>query len=284
MNAKAEMRGRWNGGPGHEDPPRAVHREDDDRAYQMTLGQPPTLRFTIRGFMIAVLVIAVLLALPGEWRVAVATLSPLLLPCLAVVTAQRLLLRGRRRPAGICFWVPAVLVNLLFAVLCIDPGSLLPAVLFLVGVCVVMPTLAGFGVAWAILATRIGVAARRSPAVAWLSVIVLAVMPVATAWTLWPFRLVFLTAKPSMERLANQVASGKAVGSPRWVGPFRVAGSAVDPATGNVALLIDPNPNGPTGFIRDMGGRSVPYDCFRPIRGDWLHVDLGGGWCYHEED
>jgi hypothetical protein len=50
---------------------------------------------------------------------------------------------------------------------------------------------------------------------------------------------------------------------------------------GGVALLIDPNPGGASGFVRDKGSFTGPYGCFGPIRGDWWHVALGGGWCYH---
>ena len=63
-----------------------------------------------------------------------------------------------------------------------------------------------------------------------------------------------------------------------------LAGSRVDSRTGGVALLIDPDPNGPSGFVRHKVYYAGPYGCFGPIRGDWWHVGLGGGWCYHEED
>lgn len=145
-----------------------------------------------------------------------------------------------------------------------------------------MPTVAAFGAAWAILATRRGEVPRRSPPSAWLSVAVLTVMPLATLWTLWPLHLAFLTARPTLERLADQVAAGQAVGFPQRVGLFRVAGSAVDPISGNVGLMIDPNANGPTGFVRVLPGTSPnrrgPFGC------DDLDVDLGWGWEYREED
>jgi hypothetical protein len=38
------------------------------------------------------------------------------------------------------------------------------------------------------------------------------------------------------------------------------------------------------GLVRNKGPSTGPYDCYRPIRGDWWHVGLGGGWCYHQED
>lgn len=241
----------------------------------------PHVQFTIRTLMIAAAIIAGLLALPDEWRVVAAALA---LPCLALVAARRLLLRGRRQLAGACFWVLAIGVNILFAVSCIAPEGYLLGLLVLVWLSTLLPTLAGFGATWATLATRDVAAARRSPSRIWLSVIALTVMPAATAWTVWPLRVAFLAARPALDRLADRVAAGRAPASPRWAGPFQVLRSAVDPATGNVGLMIDPNPNGPTGFVRHGRRGTGPSDCFAPFRGDVLHVELADGWCYHEED
>jgi hypothetical protein len=110
-------------------------------------------------------------------------------------------------------------------------------------------TIGALGEAWARSATRGGAAPRRSPPTAWLSVIALCLLPV-TLWTFWPLRLAFLTVRPALDRLADQIAAGKAAGFPQWVGPFRVACSAVDPVSGNVGLMIVPNPNGPMGLVR----------------------------------
>lgn len=237
------------------------------------------MRFTIRGLMIAVAVTGGLLALlVGRGLIVV----PLCFACLSWVTARWFLFGVHRRLAAFCFWVPTILANVVFAASCVSPDVFFLGFLFL-GWLLVMPAVAGFGITWAILATREGEAPRRSPPAAWLSVIALTAMPVATVWTLWPLRLAFLTARPALERLADQAAAGRAVGSPQWAGPFRLAGSAVDPATGNVGLMIDPNPGGPVGFVR-LGPGANPDHRHRPIRGDDLEVQLGGGWWYHEED
>jgi hypothetical protein len=63
---------------------------------------------------------------------------------------------------------------------------------------------------------------------------------------------------------------------------FRLAGSAVEPATGNVGLMIEPNPDGPTGLVRASPGNF--QNRAGPFRGDILYVDLGWGWDYREED
>ena len=125
-----------------------------------------------------------------------------------------------------------------------SPG-MLSASLFLLWLSVIMPTLAGFGATWAVLATRSRVVAHPSQQLAWIWVIALAVMPgVVTAWTVWPFRLEFLIARPSLERLADQIAAGQAVSFPQNAGPFRLAASRVEfhlSALGLINIAIQPN-------------------------------------------
>jgi hypothetical protein len=240
----------------------------------------PAWRFRIRSFMIGVAIIAGLLALPDGLRVVAALLSP---PCLALFMSWRLLVGGHRRLAAVGFWSLATLANVLFTALCIFPG-MLSGILCIIWLIVILPTLVGFGHTWAVLATRGEVIPHPSRRLAWMWVIALAVMPGVTAWTVWPFRLQFLIVRSALERVADQVAAGQAVSFPLNVGPFRLTASRVDSQTGGVALLIDPDPSGPCGFVRKKGSLTGPFSCFRPIRGDWWHVGLGGGWCYHEED
>ena len=129
-----------------------------------------------------------------------------------------------------------------------QPYRLAP--LFLGWLVIIAPTVDALGWVWARLATREGAAPRRSPPTAWLSAIALCLLPPVTLLTYWPLRLAFLTVRPALDRLADQVAAGKAAGFPQWVGPFRVARSAVDPVSGHVGLMIDPNPTGPMGLVR----------------------------------
>jgi hypothetical protein len=238
------------------------------------------VRFTIRGLMIAVAVAAGLLAVPGEWQMIAAVLS---IPCLVVFLAWRLFRGGHRRLAAVAFWGLALPFNAVFAALCASPG-LHSAGLFWIWLLVILPALAAFGATWAVLETRRGGIPPRSPRWAWMWVIALAVMPGVTSGTIWPFRLRFLVARSGLDRLADQVEAGHAVAFPQDTGPFRLAACRVDPRTGGVALLVDPNPGGPGGFVRHKGSVAGPYNCHSPIRGDWWHVGLGGGWCYHEED
>ncbi len=240
----------------------------------------PGVRLTIRGLMVVIAIVAGLFALPDWLQATVVLLS---LPCLVLFAAWQLFLWGRLRATAISFWSLAIAVNVVFAALCTIPGSL-TSLFFVAWLFILLPMIAGFGTTWAILTARDGMARRLSRPVAWLLVIVLAVMPGVTAWTAWPLRLVFLAARPAMERLANQVAAGQAVTFPQWVGPFQVVGSKFDPGTGGVALLTDRNPGGPSGFVRFRGSASVTSNCHYTIRGDWFHVGLADEWCYHEED
>ena len=236
-------------------------------------------QFTIRSLMIAVVVVAGLLALPNALGLMVIALS---FPLLALVGAQWLVFRGQRRFAAFGFWVAASLTNVLYAALSVAPDVYLLPALFLGWMVIAGPAIGGLGAAWVRLATREDATPWRSSPAAWMAVISLSVMPLVTLWTVWPLHLAFLASRPSLERLADQVAAGQTTGIPRWAGLFRIAGSAVDPATGNVGLMIEPNPNGPTGFVRVSPANS--QNRAGPFRGDDLYVDLGWGWDYREED
>ncbi len=242
--------------------------------------QLPAGRFKIRSFLIAVAILAGLLALPGGLRALAAILS---LPCLALFTASRLEQGEHHLLAAIGFWGLAIPVNVLFVALCADPG-ILSVVLFYLWLIVILPTLAGFGWTWAVLEIRRWGAPHPLWRLAWAWVIALVVMPGVTAWTVWPFRLKFLVARSALERVADQVEAGQAVAFPQHAGPFRLAASRLDSPSRGVALLVDPDPNGPSGFVRHTGSLTGPFGCFRPVRGDTWHLGLGGGWCYHEED
>jgi hypothetical protein len=242
--------------------------------------QWPCIRFRLWQIMIAVMAVALLLALPDGWGMIV--LPALAIPFLGTTYALCLVFRKRRRLAMFAFWLPAALSNVLFAALCVSPEVYLLGFAFFVWLIFILPTTAVFGVAWAVLATREGSVWHRFPPGAWLAVVALAVLPLVTLWSFWPLRLAFLTVRPALNRLADQVAAGAGPSFPQWVGPFRVARSAVDPASGNVGLMIDPNPNGPTGLVRVCPG--IPPNRRGPIGWDDLQVDLGWGWEYREED
>lgn len=240
----------------------------------------PVKRITIRSLMIAIAVIAGLLALPEPWPITAVAFS---FPCMSLRYASWLHAHGQLRMARICFWTTAILINGAYSACSVVPGIHL-VLLCMAWFPIVLPTLAGFGIAWGRLASR-GVGERRQSTLCLaLAVFALTVMPLVTALTAWPSQLTFLMARPALESLADRVAAGQPVTSPRWVGPYRIAASAFDPASGNVGLMTDTRPGGPCGFVRDRRPRSGPHSCHRPIRGDWYHFAFVGGWCYHEED
>jgi hypothetical protein len=114
-------------------------------------------------------------------------------------------------------------------------------------------------------------------------VLVLAFAPLSMLFTLWPLRLAFFASRPAMDRLADRVNAGQAIGSPEWAGLFRVVGSAIEPTKGNVGLIIDPNPGGRSGFVRT--GPGVPAK--KNLGPFWnlnFNEHLGGRWWYQNED
>jgi hypothetical protein len=237
------------------------------------------MRFTIRSVMIAVVLVAIPLALPDGWGIVIAALS---LAYLSVIGAGWMIYRGWRRQAAVSFWTVAASSNALYAGCCIAPDYYLLIFLLLGWMVIIFPAIIAFGAAWAILASRPGAFPRRSGEVYGLVVFLLASLPVLTLGTLWPLRMAFVAARPTLERLADQVAAGQTVNFPQQAGPFRLVKSAVDPVSGHIALMTDPNTSGPKGFVRVRP--ASPSSLAGPIVGSNLDVGLGGEWDYRDED
>ncbi len=240
-------------------------------------------QFTIQGFMIVVAVVALPLALLPVWAlVLVLVAAVLLIPTLIGVAFSRwLLARERRRLAAISFWGLAILVNTLYAACCIIPHFLLLAMLAWGWLLVCLPLMIGFGSTWTILSTRAGAVRGRSPILIKTCVIGAAMAPALTMGTLWPLYLAFFVSQPSLERLADRVAAGRAVKLPQRARVFRVVRSNVD-AAGNVGLTIGAAPADPVGFVRVRSGDPTKFA--GPPYGSDLRLDLWGGWSYREDD
>ena len=100
-----------------------------------------------------------------------------------------------------------------------------------------------------------------------------------------PYACCDRVAVPAMERLADRVGAGQPVTSPEWVGLFRVVGSAVDPSTGNVGLIIDPDPSGRSGFVRVSVGPGIPAGRSNgPFHNLNFDLQLRDRWWYECED
>jgi hypothetical protein len=232
--------------------------------------------------MVTVAVAAGLLAL-ARWPA-----WPLIALCgLNVIPAAIFWLMSRGFPllAALGFGVVATAANVTCAVLSIclqDRGGVL--IEFVVWFLTVSPIL-GLGAAWAVSATRRDACPRRSPLVAWALVLVLTFLPLTFLVDQWPFRLAFLASRPALNRLADQVATGQAPRGPVRGGLFLVVGSVIDPSTGNVALITDPNPAGRAGFIRYQLDPSAPGGRRNgPFSSLFYDLQLSDRWWYERED
>jgi hypothetical protein len=239
----------------------------------------PRARFTIARIMIAIAVVAGLLALPLQLSLIIIALA---IPCGAVGIARRLVYRRQLRLAAFGFWGVAIPLNFLTVLSCIAPNSYLLIPIFLGLVALGIPTIAAIGTAWALLFARQKSVSPRTRDGAGMAVFFLAVLPIVTLWSFWPLHLAFMASRPTMDRLADEVAAGKPVFFPRRAGVFVVFDGNVNPVTGDVGLMIDSNPNRPSGFVRTSPvSASGPGS---PIVGSNLNVELGGGWSYREDD
>jgi hypothetical protein len=240
----------------------------------------PRVQFTLRGLMIAVGVATVLLALA---RVPVGFMLALILVASALLAgACWELVRGRRRRAAWYFGVSAAAGNGLVTLNCTYLPNLLGFILMFFVSLFAIPAMISFGAALAIAVTNRDANPRRSPYVAWPLVLALAFAPL-TMLTLWPLRLAFLVSQPALSRLADRVAAGQTLRRPEWAGLYRIVGTAVEPSTGNVGLIIDASPGGRSGFMR-LGPGTPPERNIGPFFYFGSGVRQGDRWWYQEED
>jgi hypothetical protein len=236
----------------------------------------PRGQFTIAHLMLAIAAAAVLLALPPVPRgIAIV----LVIPWLSATAARRLVSLRHRRLAACSFWAVAASTNLVVAAFCIAPdvnsaGFQGMRLIFWVDL---LPTTIALGAAWILLLYRDIAAPVRSREAVRSSVLLMVGLPILTLWTLWPLRVAFLAVRPSLDRLADQVAARKPVGYPRRVGPFRIEAQAVAPVSGYVGLKVAPK-GVDTGFVRIHGGATPTTH--GPFVGVNFDVYLGGGWWY----
>jgi hypothetical protein len=239
------------------------------------------MRFNIRTMMIAIAAIAVVLvSLRFVLLFVILFLGLLVLSCGAVARGLWLAARPFRRVAALGFGVAAILTN----ATCLAASVAVPTLggtMIILAVCVLgIPVVFGFGAASSTVATSENTAPRRSRILAWGLTVSLSIAPLSMLFTSWPFRLAFAVSRPALDGLADQVAGGAPVIVPKWAGAFRIVGSAVDPATGTVLLITDPNPGGRVGFARLhalTAGSSPFYNLAYDRR-------LTEKWTYVEED
>jgi hypothetical protein len=192
--------------------------------------------------------------------------------CLTFAAALGWMLHGFRRLSGLSFGVVGTLTNILCLAICVVAYGFGGIALIGIGSFVTFPIVIGSGAAWAIAATRRTARPRYSPFWVWPLVLTAALLPLSMLITSWPFRLAFLVSRPALENVADRVAAGQAVTGPEWAGLFRVVGSAVDSASGNVGLITDQDPAGRSGFVRGRtGGPFFNLNIYLPLCDEWTY-------------
>jgi hypothetical protein len=243
-----------------------------------TKGKPPW-RFTIGSMMLGIVYVAGLFSLPGGWGIVAFALS---IPCVFFVLAKRLVSSGELRKAAYAFWGTAIPINILTALGCAEPESYALFAGYMTTAVVTIPLMCFTGIAWLLLLRRNKSVSAHAKITAVFSVFVLVVLPIASLWTLWPLHVAFRLARPSLDRLADEVAAGKPLAFPVHIGLYSVAGSRFDPVSGAVALLIESNPAYPRGFLRTQprGPRGQGLGVY----GTNLCINLDGVWYYCDDD
>ena len=188
---------------------------------------------------------------------------------------------GDRRLAGWCFAGTAGTLNLIGLTVSIYFINLIGLMAASIAAITIAPAALGSGVAWAWSAGSSSAWRWRSPIAAWATVLLLIGLPSSMAAGPWPLRCALILSAGSLDRLADDAASGKPVELPRWAGLFRIAAISVEGE--NVALITDPNPSGRSGLVRFA--RPAPDG---PHAGPMynLNFDLpvAGRWRYQNED
>jgi hypothetical protein len=239
-----------------------------------------SLRFTIRSLMITVAIVAVFLGLYqllGD-RLLVAFFGGYV-PLIGVLCWM---FRDFRRLSALCLAITGVAANVICFVLCIYLANYFGFVVSFLFWLATFPLILGAGSAWALKSTRRNAVGRRSPLWVWPLVLGLAVLPLTMVINRWPLWLAFRVSQPSLERLADRVANGQVLVTPELAGLILVVGSAFDSATGNVGLVVHPDPNGRSGFVR-LGPGVPPGQTAGPFFNQSVN-SLGGRWSYQEED
>jgi hypothetical protein len=192
--------------------------------------------------------------------------------------------RGRRRPAAVCFGASVIAANGAVAPLCVYHQGWGWTGVY-IGLLAGIPMMLGFGTAWAVAAIRGDMDHGRPPSASWpplLAVVLalsMALTPLMALLTFWPLRVAFLISRPALERLADRVAAGHVPAFPMQAGLYRIVGSATDPVTGNVALITDSKPSGRAGFVRSQPG--TPHGPFSSL---FMGMSLSRTWAFEMED
>jgi hypothetical protein len=229
--------------------------------------------------MIVIVVVAGLLVTLRLGAFAV-LLPPYFALCAPIVYGVCRSARDYKRLPRVAFAVMGVLINAFCFVASITWSPLVFIFVIPFPCLIGSAVTCGFGAAWCAAARHHPANGALSRALRFAFVAAVSILPTTMLFTQWPFKLAFAASRPALERLADQVAAGVRVSKPVPAGAFRIVASAVDPATGGVALITDPNPNGRSGFERRGPGTPGGGPFFN-LRFD---MQLSAKWWYLEED
>ncbi len=239
------------------------------------------MRFKIRTIMLIIAAAAVLLfATRSEAAFVALIFGGLLASCVAVAGGLWLAARPFRRVSALGFGIASLATN----ASCCIASIVFPSIagyLIMALVCVIgVPVTFGFGAAWSTPPATPAAITARCRALRWMINLVFVITPLTVPFTQWPFRLAFLASQPSLDRLADRVGAGNPVTTPEWAGVFRIVGSAVNPSTGGVGLVTNPDPSGRSGFERR--GSAPPGN--GPFYNLFYDLKLSAKWRFVEED
>ncbi len=157
--------------------------------------------------------------------------------------------RHRHRLAEWGFWVASSISTISVAYLCTYDVSVSGYVAAVLITLITLPPTIGFGVAWE-ANVQIRVDKRAVFGLAPLVVGVLSVLPLSMITTFWPLRVAFLVSRPALNRIADRVEAGEQIRRPEWAGLFLILKTKSGQNEGDLALIVDDDPSGKSGFVR----------------------------------
>jgi hypothetical protein len=200
---------------------------------------------------------------------------------MAAATARSL--TGKQGLSWWCFMSSATVANLMSFLIIIYYRNIYGYIIFFFLLILLVPTLFGSGVAWAATITAPTTTNRRSAVFSWALVFALGLMPFSMTYKSWPLRAAFIVSMSAMSLLADRVAARQPIPIPVRAGVFTVVDTALDPGTGNVALILDLDPAGRTAFVR-IGSLALPGRRLGPLYSLFAEEYMYGRWWHQQED
>jgi hypothetical protein len=200
---------------------------------------------------------------------------------MAAATARSLL--GKQGVSWWCFISGVTSANVISLLIIIFYQTFYGYIILFFSLILLVPTSIGSGVAWAAIRTAPTTINTRTAVFAWVLVFALGLMPLSMPYKNWPLRAAFFVSMSAMNRLADRVAARQIIRAPVRAGLFTVVDTAEDLSTGNVALILDPDPAGRTAFVR-IGSLAQTERRLGPLYNLIAEEYMYGRWWYQQED